>query len=59
MAGLVAGVFLGSALWWTILVIGSYAFREKMTIERMGKMNKVAGVIVTLVGLTYLLLPRR
>ena len=59
MAGLVAGVFLGSALWWTILVIGSYAFRKKMTIERMGKMNKVAGVIVTLVGLTYLLLPRR
>ena len=59
MAGLVAGVFLGSALWWTILVVSAHAFRNKMTIDRMGKMNKVAGVIVTGVGLTYLLLPRR
>jgi threonine/homoserine/homoserine lactone efflux protein len=59
MAALVGGVFLGSALWWTILVLSAYAFRNKMTIERMGKLNKVAGVIVTGVGLTYLLLPRR
>ena len=59
MLGLVAGVFLGSALWWTILIGVSHAFRSKMTIERMGKMNRVAGVIVFGVGLTYLLLPRR
>lgn len=59
IGALVAGVFLGSALWWTILVGFTHAFRTKMTLERLGKLNKVAGVIVTIVGLTYLLLPRR
>jgi threonine/homoserine/homoserine lactone efflux protein len=59
MGALVAGVFLGSGLWWTILVVSAHAFRAKMTLERLGKLNRVAGVIVTLVGLTYLLLPRR
>jgi threonine/homoserine/homoserine lactone efflux protein len=59
IGALVAGVFLGSALWWTILVGSAHAFRAKMTIERLGKMNRVAGVIVFCVGLTYLLLPRR
>lgn len=59
VGALVAGVFLGSGLWWTILVVSSHAFRSRMTLERLGRMNRVAGVIVTLVGLTYLLLPRR
>ena len=59
IGALVAGVFLGSALWWTILIGSAHAFRSKMTIDRLAKLNKVAGVIVTLVGLTYLLLPRR
>jgi threonine/homoserine/homoserine lactone efflux protein len=58
IGALVAGVFLGSGLWWTILVAGAHAFRSKMTIERLGKLNRVAGVIVFGVGLTYLLLPR-
>ena len=59
IGALVVGVFLGSALWWLILVVSAYAFRAKMTIERLAKMNRVAGVIVFGVGLTYLLLPRR
>ncbi len=59
IGALVAGVFLGSALWWTILIGSTHAFRSKMTIERLGKLNRVAGVIVFGVGLTYLLLPRR
>jgi threonine/homoserine/homoserine lactone efflux protein len=59
IGALVAGVFLGSALWWTLLVGCAHAFRAKMTIERLGKLNRVAGVIVFGVGLTYLLLPRR
>ena len=59
IGALAAGVFLGSGLWWTILVGCAHAFRAKMTAERLGKLNRVAGVIVTLVGLTYLLLPRR
>jgi threonine/homoserine/homoserine lactone efflux protein len=59
LGALVAGVFLGSGLWWTILVVSAHAFRSKMTLDRLGKLNRVAGVIVTLVGLTYLLLPRR
>lgn len=56
---LVAGVFLGSASWWTILILFAHTFRSKMTMERLEKLNRVAGVFVTLVGLTYLLLPRR
>lgn len=59
IGALVIGVFLGSALWWIILVAVAHAFRSKMTIERLAKMNRVAGVIVFGVGLTYLLLPRR
>ena len=59
MGALVLGVFLGSALWWTILVGCAHALRSKMTIERLGKLNRVAGVIVFCVGLTYLLLPRK
>ncbi|MGH9399558.1 MAG: LysE family translocator [Thermoanaerobaculia bacterium] len=59
IGALVAGVFLGSALWWTILIAGAHAFRSRMTMERLGKLNRVAGVIVFGVGLTYLLLPRR
>ena len=59
IGALVAGVFLGSALWWTVLIASTHAFRSKMTIDRLGRLNRVAGVIVTLVGLTYLLLPRR
>jgi threonine/homoserine/homoserine lactone efflux protein len=59
VGALVGGVFLGSALWWTILIGFAHAFRAKMTLERLGKLNRVAGVIVTLVGLIYLLLPRK
>jgi threonine/homoserine/homoserine lactone efflux protein len=59
IGALVTGVFLGSALWWIILVGSAHAFRAKMTIERLGKLNRIAGVIVFGVGLTYLLLPRR
>jgi threonine/homoserine/homoserine lactone efflux protein len=59
IGALVAGVFLGSALWWTILIGSAHAFRSKMTMERLGKLNRVAGVIVFGVGLTYLILPRR
>lgn len=59
IGALVTGVFLGSALWWTILVGSAHALRAKMTIERLGKLNRMAGVIVFCVGLTYLLLPRR
>lgn len=59
MGALVGGVFVGSALWWTILVGGAHALRSKMTLERLGKLNRVAGVIVFCIGLTYLLLPRK
>ena len=58
IGALVLGVFLGSALWWTVLIGSAHAFRTKMTLDRLGKLNKVAGVIVFGVGLTYLLLPR-
>jgi threonine/homoserine/homoserine lactone efflux protein len=59
IGALVAGVFLGSGLWWTILIVATHAFRAKMTMDRLEKLNRVAGVIVTLVGLTYLLLPNK
>jgi threonine/homoserine/homoserine lactone efflux protein len=59
IGALVTGVFLGSGLWWTILTVGAHSFRSKMTMDRLEKFNRVAGVIVTLVGLTYLLLPNK
>ena len=44
----VAGVFLGSALWWLILSFGVSLARSRMTVDAMRWVNRVSGI--TLLG---------
>jgi threonine/homoserine/homoserine lactone efflux protein len=50
-----AGVFLGSLLWWTVLVLGVNAVREKFTLQRLFLMDRIAGALITALGLVYLI----
>ena len=47
---LTVGVFIGAALWWTILTTIVNLFRSKFKIKRLWWVNKIAGVIVILFG---------
>jgi len=51
---LVLGVFLGSALWWLILIGGVGVFREKFSRNGLRWVNKVSGAIITVFGLLAL-----
>ena len=52
---LIAGVFLGSALWWLVLV-GIFSFyRKRFSSRELGWVNRVAGVIIGGSGLLALL----
>ncbi|MBI5301281.1 MAG: LysE family translocator [Chloroflexi bacterium] len=53
-AMLVAGVFLGSALWWLTLSGGVGLFRNKFDQRALGWVNRVSGVIVAVFGLVAL-----
>lgn len=48
---LVAGVFIGSSVWWLILSLLVSAFRKKITIERMRWTNRFSGLILLGFGL--------
>jgi len=50
-----AGVFLGSLLWWTVLVLGVNAVREKFTLQKLLWMDRIAGALIIAVGLVYLI----
>ena len=52
---LVLGVFMGSALWWFILVGGVGFFREKFNPSMLRWVNIISGVIITTFGLWALL----
>jgi len=52
---LTAGVFLGSLLWWTVLVLGVNAVRERFTLQKLLWMDRIAGVLITALGVVYLL----
>ncbi len=57
-AGLVAGVFCGSALWWLALSTGVSLFRSRFTPRSLRWVNIVSGVIIAgfgVVALTSLL----
>lgn len=45
------GVFIGSALWWLILSIGSSCFREKMNDSAKKWLNRISGSIIFGFGL--------
>jgi threonine/homoserine/homoserine lactone efflux protein len=51
---LVAGVFLGSALWWLILSEGVTLFRKKVSARVMRWINRVAGMIIIAFGIAIL-----
>lgn len=43
---LVAGVFLGSALWWWILSSGISAFRHRFNPRGLGWINRISGLVI-------------
>ncbi|MFC7071438.1 LysE family translocator [Halobaculum lipolyticum] len=50
-AVLVAGVFLGSALWWLALSTGVSRFRSRFTPTATRRVNRLAGAVVVAFGL--------
>ena len=54
---LVLGVFLGSSLWWLILSGGVGLFRERISLQWLWKLNRLAGALITGFGLFELLRP--
>lgn len=52
---LVLGVFLGSTLWWLILVSGVSLFRNQINTHTLQWINRISGVIIIGFGLTALL----
>lgn len=51
----VAGVFIGSALWWFMLCGAAGILREKISYGKSTKLNKISGIIITVFGLVILL----
>ncbi len=52
----VAGVFAGSALWWFMLCGLAGIFHGKISYDKLTGLNKVSGIIITVFGLSFLLL---
>ena len=50
----VTGVFTGSALWWFFLSYVVDAFKRKLLFSGIDKVNKVSGIILTLIGVCIL-----
>ncbi len=51
---LVAGVFLGSALWWLTLTIGVGLLRSKFNLAVMSWVNRLSGVVIVVFGVLSL-----
>ncbi len=51
---LVAGVFLGSALWWFLLSFGASLFRTKINAPNLRGLNKISGLILLVFGVIAL-----
>ncbi|MBD0382508.1 LysE family translocator [Paenibacillus sedimenti] len=54
-AALVAGVFIGSALWWLALSLIVGILRERLNVGALKWVNRVSGAIVTIFGVIALL----
>jgi threonine/homoserine/homoserine lactone efflux protein len=52
---LVLGVFLGSALWWLLLVGGVGLFRSKFNTQGLLWVNRISGTIITVFGVVALI----
>ncbi len=51
---LVAGVFLGSALWWWILSFGVGAFRDRLNLQGLRWINRISGLVILGFGVAAL-----
>jgi threonine/homoserine/homoserine lactone efflux protein len=51
---LVAGVFLGSALWWLFLSFGVSLLRTKINAQSLLGLNKISGLILLIFGIVAL-----
>jgi len=49
-SALVIGVFIGSSLWFLILSSGASFFRNKLDLEGLKWVNKIAGILIILSG---------
>jgi threonine/homoserine/homoserine lactone efflux protein len=56
-SGLVAGVFLGSALWWLILSGSVSVFRSRLSPTGMSWANRFSGLLILAFGIYALLRP--
>ncbi len=45
-----AGVFMGGSLWWYVLTLVVNAFRKKFRLRLLITVNKVAGVVIAVLG---------
>jgi threonine/homoserine/homoserine lactone efflux protein len=52
----VAGVFLGSVLWWLILCGSLSSFRSRLGIGSLWQINRVSGILITCFGVGMLVL---
>jgi threonine/homoserine/homoserine lactone efflux protein len=52
---LMAGVFVGSALWWLILACGLLLFRDRFSHHVLGWIHKVSGVVIAGFGIVVFL----
>jgi threonine/homoserine/homoserine lactone efflux protein len=52
---LIAGVFIGSGLWWFTLSGVTGVFLEKLGYSKLASLNKISGIIITGFGLFILL----
>jgi threonine/homoserine/homoserine lactone efflux protein len=50
-ATLIAGVFLGSSLWFFLLSYGVTLFREKINATGLGWVNRISGALIIMFGL--------
>jgi threonine/homoserine/homoserine lactone efflux protein len=51
---LVAGVFLGSALWWILLSSGASLLRRRFNLQRLRGLNRISGLILLTFGIIAL-----
>jgi threonine/homoserine/homoserine lactone efflux protein len=54
-ATLIAGVFLGSSLWFFLLSYGVTLFREKINATGLGLINKISGGLIFIFGVVAIL----
>lgn len=47
---LVAGVFIGSCLWFFLLTSGTILFRKKLDLDGLKWVNKIAGILIIISG---------